>query len=190
MRVPRWALYVVGVLPLVALFGLLLWALLDDDAGSPGGLAVFDSSGEANVLRETPSDFTLLQFDGTTATLSEFLGRPIMVDFWGSWCVPCRREAATLEKVWREYADRGVVFIGVDVFDTDSRARSFIREFDITYPVGPDPKGRIAVEYGLTGVPEKYFIDRQGRIVRKLVGPLSEDRLTEILDQLLAPAPS
>ena len=66
-----------------------------------------------------------------------------------------------------------------------------IREFDVSYPTGPDTKGKIAVSYGLTGVPEKFFIDRRGRVVRRLVGPMTEERLSGVLDELLAlpPAP-
>ena len=190
MRVPKWALFLVGLGPLVGLFALLVWGMARGDSGR--GLAVFDSSGEAAVVQEIPTDFTLEVFNGPSLVLADVIGQQIvMVDFWGSWCVPCRREAATLERVWREYKDKGVLFIGIDVFDTDAKARAFIREFDVSYPTGPDPKGKIAVSYGLTGVPEKFFIDRRGRVVRRLVGPMTEERLAGVLDELLAlpPAP-
>ena len=192
MRVPRWVLYIAGVAPVGAIFALLLWGLVfRDGAGSPSGVTVFNSSGEADVILETPSEFTLLQFDGTTISLSDFIGQPVMVDFWASWCLPCRQEAEALESVWRDYRDRGVMFIGVNAFDDSAgSARAFIREFGITYPVGSDPDGIIAIGYGVTGLPEKFFINREGRIVRRFVGAQTEESLTGVLDQLLASASS
>jgi cytochrome c biogenesis protein CcmG/thiol:disulfide interchange protein DsbE len=77
-----------------------------------------------------------------------------------------------------------VTFIGVDVQDSDANAREFLRRFGITYPNGPDPSGAIAVDYGMSGVPESYFIDREGRIVRKWQGPLDDERLRAFLDEL------
>ena len=188
MSLPKWSLYAIGLAPLTVIFVIIVISVVRGSE-SRGGLVTFDSTGEADVLLDVPSDFEIELFSGGLFTLSPELGElPIMVDFWGSWCVPCRQEAAALEAVWREYEGR-VLFVGIDVFDTDSRARDFIREFDITYPVGPDPRGTIAIEYGLTGVPEKHFIDRNGRVVRKLVGPLSEERLSAILGELLAVPP-
>ena len=185
LSLPKWSLYAIGLAPLAAIFVIIVISVVGGGGGR-GGLVTFDDTGEVEVLRETPSDFTLELFSGESLTLSEEIGdRPILVDFWGSWCVPCRREAPVLETVWRQYQDR-VLFVGVAVFDTDSRARDFLREFGVTYPSGPDPRGAIAIEYGLTGVPEKHFIDRGGRVVRKFVGPLSEERLSAILDDVLA----
>ncbi len=186
MRVPRWALIALGVVPLAALFALLTWSQVRSGTAGPGSRSVFDETGEAAVLRSEASDFALDLFDGEIVSLSQFSGQVVLLDFWGSWCGPCRSEAAALERTWRSYRDRGVAFLGVSVFDTEKGALDFIEEFDVTYPTGPDIKGVIAIEYGLTGVPEKYFIDRGGHVVKKFVGPMDEDVLRSVLDGLLA----
>lgn len=138
------------------------------------------------ISRDTPApNFTLSLFDGGQITLAELKGKPVFVNFWASWCPPCREEAPILEKVWRSYKDKGVVFIGVDIQDTRADALAYIKEFDITYPNGPDPTGEISIDYGVSGVPESYFINRQGTIVRKYVGALNERLLTSLLEEIL-----
>jgi cytochrome c biogenesis protein CcmG/thiol:disulfide interchange protein DsbE len=82
--------------------------------------------------------FALPLFSGSTFSLAEQRGKVVVVNFWASWCVPCRQEAPLLESTWRKYKDRGVVFVGVDYVDTDREALAFIKEFDVTYPNGPD----------------------------------------------------
>ena len=186
MKVSRWALIALGILPLAALFALLVWSQVKSGTAGPGSLSTFSDSGEVTVVRDEASDFTFELFNGEVTSLSQFSGQVVLLDFWGSWCGPCRTEAATLERVWRSYHDRDVAFLGVAVFDTDSGSRAFLEEFDVTYPNGPDDKGIIAVEYGLTGVPEKYFINREGRTVKKFVGPMDEEVLRMNLDNLLA----
>ncbi len=186
MRVPRWVLIAVGVGPLAAIFALLIWGLAFSGGGNPGGLSVNSETGEVRVVKALPAEFSLTLFDGTQLALSDLLGRAVMLDFWASWCVPCRVEAETLEAVWRQYRDRNVVFVGIAVWDSESSARDFVRRFGTSYPVGTDPRGSIAVDYGVTGIPEKYFINTEGRIVRKLIGPMNEERLSRVLDQLLA----
>ncbi len=187
MRIPRWGLIGAGLLPLVALFGLLVWGIARDDS-NPGGLSVFDSSGEARIIREIAPDFDLTLFDGSHLASDALRGQFVMVDFWASWCVPCKVEAKTLEAVWKKYQDRGIVFVGVDIWDKQDRAAEFLEKTGTTYPVGIDPRGEMAVTYGVTGIPEKYFIDPEGRVLRKMVGPMSESRLTAILDELFARA--
>ncbi len=183
---PRWLLIALGVAPLVALFALLIAGMFRSNATNPGNFATYDNFGEALLVRDTPSDFTLKLFDGSTVTLSQLRGQVVMLDFWGSWCVPCRLEAAEVQRTWAAYKDKGVQFVGVNVFDSSTQAKQFIAEFGINYPTGEDAKGAIAVEYGLTGVPEKFFITPEGRIAHKYVGPLTQAALSGILDKMLA----
>jgi cytochrome c biogenesis protein CcmG/thiol:disulfide interchange protein DsbE len=186
VKLPRWAVITIGLLPLVALFALFIWGVFIRDSNNATGIATFTSAGEAKVLRETPAPFTLTLFDGTQTSLSDLQrnNKVVMVDFWASWCVPCRQEARDLETVWLRYKGRGVAFLGIAVTDSDSEARGFIRQYGTTYPNGPDKKGTIAVSYGFTGIPEKYFIV-DGKVVKKLVGPLTESRLSGVLAELL-----
>jgi len=127
----------------------------------------------AQSLASSPAhDFTLTSFDGGTIQLSSFQGRPVMVNFWASWCVPCRQEAPTLEQSWQTYQGRGAIFLGVNIWDKESDARGFLNEFGITYPNVMDPNGAVAIDYGLRGVPETFFVDRAGKLASKYVGPV------------------
>ena len=116
--------------------------------------------------------FSLTLFDGRNIRLSDYHGKVVFLNFWASWCPPCRAEAALLEQAWQHYKDRGVVFIGVDIQDTEKAGRGFLREFAISYMNGRDPKNRIAIDYGVYGIPETFFIDQDGRITYKHVGAL------------------
>lgn len=140
-------------------------------------------------LRAAPT-FTLPLFSGEVLALSSLRGQPVLLNFWASWCGPCREEAGLLQRFSREYEAHGVVFIGVDVWDDERAARRFMQEFGQTYRSGQDPRGRIAVEYGVTGVPETYLIDREGRLTHRWLGPWSEGALRAALDDLLNASPS
>ncbi|MBI2942278.1 MAG: TlpA family protein disulfide reductase [Chloroflexi bacterium] len=128
--------------------------------------------------------FALTTFDGQPLSLASLAGRPVVVNFWASWCVPCREEAPALERVWQESRDRGVVFVGIDIQDTEPAARAFLREFRPSYPNAPDPRGEVAIDYGVVGIPETFFINREGRIIRKYVGPLSETSLRAFVQEI------
>jgi len=142
------------------------------------------NTGNSLLAREAPN-FTLELFDGNTLTLSDMRGQPVVVNFWASWCPTCREEAADLENVWQDYKDRGVVFVGVNVSDTRSDALDYIKEFDITYSNGPDRGKEIYDAYGVTGFPETFFVNRQGIVVRKFVGPLDEQTLAAFVEDFL-----
>lgn len=131
-------------------------------------------------------DFTLELYGGGTFRLSEQQGKVVMVDFWASWCIPCREEAHMLESLWREYQDQGVVFVGVAYLDVEPNALAFLEEFDITYPNGPDLGTRIAQDYRMQGVPEKFFIDKHGQIRVVVIGPGGEAEYRRQLETLLA----
>ena len=169
----------------VPLFALLVWALVRSD-GQPAGRAVNAVFGEVSVEERHAPDFTLELLDGGTLTLSDLRGSVVLVDFWASWCGPCRVEAPTLVQVYDEYREKGVEFVGVGIWERPAEAETFIEEFGVPYPTGLDIPGDILVEYGVRGIPEKYFVDADGRLVAKFTGPSGEDDLRETLDRLLA----
>jgi cytochrome c biogenesis protein CcmG, thiol:disulfide interchange protein DsbE len=136
------------------------------------------------VAKDAPS-FTLALFDGGTLALKDLRGKAVLVNFWASWCVPCRAEAGALESAWQKYKDRGVVFLGVNTQDKEEDARAFLKEFGITYLNGPDASGKIAGDYGVWGIPETFFIDPQGRIAYRHAGELKTTIITSKLDDAL-----
>ncbi len=109
-----------------------------------------------------------------------------MINFWAEWCVECKIEADLLEATWRAYRDKGVVFLGVDWVDVETEARKYLTRYDITYPNGPDLGSRIGQRFGLTGVPETFFINKTGEVDWFKLGPLTDSELTGKLDALLA----
>ena len=169
---------------LVLLFALLAWATTQQ-RGQPAGAGINQQFGEARVEESAAGDFTLERFDGGTLRLSDLRGKVAMVDFWASWCGPCRQEAAGLNRVYADYEGRPVEFVGVNIWDTEGGAELFLAEFGVAYPVGRDADGAIALDYGVRGIPEKFFIDAGGVIRHKYVGPMPEEVLRATLEELL-----
>ena len=175
-----------ATLALAALIGLLALALVRTE-GKPASVFINSVFGEVSIKEGPAPDFTLPLFNGDTLQLSQLQGKVVMVDFWSSWCPPCLEEAPVLAQVYREYAQQGVEFVGVDIWDSQKGALSYIDRYGITYPSGLDAKGVIAVNYGVRGIPEKYFVDETGRLLRKFSGPVTRQDLESILDNILAP---
>lgn len=114
--------------------------------------------------------------DGSLA-LTELDGVLVVLNFWASWCDPCRSEAPVLERGWQRWGQRGVLFLGVNMQDLTDDAQAFIDEFALTYPMVRDPLNEVARDYGATGIPETYFIDRRGRVVDHVIGVVSRRQL-------------
>jgi cytochrome c biogenesis protein CcmG/thiol:disulfide interchange protein DsbE len=130
--------------------------------------------------------FALSSFDGGTTGLAQLRGTAIVLNFWASWCFPaCFEEAPALEAAWRAYKDRGVLVLGVDIQDRDADAKAFIERFTLTFPNGPDPQGRMSIDYGVYGVPETFFITREGMIHYKHVGAVTKGILTAKIEEML-----
>ena len=118
-------------------------------------------------------DFTFTTFEGETISLADLRGKGVVLNFWASWCDPCREEADLLESAWRRERENGIVFIGLDYLDQEPAAKAYLEEFNVTYPNGPDLQSQAARRYGIKGVPETYFIDPDGRIVQAVIGPVT-----------------
>jgi cytochrome c biogenesis protein CcmG/thiol:disulfide interchange protein DsbE len=131
----------------------------------------------------TAPDFEFTTFEGETITLSELRGKGVVLNFWASWCDPCREEADLLEQNWRREEANGIIFLGLDYLDQEPAAKAYLAEFDITYPNGPDLRSQVARRYVIKGVPETFFIDPEGNIADTVIGPIVNQRQ---MDQLLA----
>lgn len=130
------------------------------------------------------------EFDGQRFSLADMRGQVVVLNFWASWCVECEKEADLLEQAWRDYRGQGVWFIGVDYLDIDTEGLAYMERFNITYPNGPDIGSRIYQDYRSTGVPETFFIDKEGMIRHVQIGPIvSQAELYGLIDRLLAEEP-
>ena len=167
----RLVLFVVVAVPFLSLLG---YGFTRDAKEIPSPL----------IARAAPP-FTLPRFDDGAIALESQRGKVVFLNFWASWCVPCRAEAPALERAWLGYRDRGVVFVGVNIQDKDEDARAFLREFRITYPNVRDDAGKAAIDYGVWGIPETFVIDRDGRITYKHVGALGRATITAKIEEAL-----
>jgi len=129
-------------------------------------------------------DFTLQQFDGGVFRLTDHRGQGVVLNFWASWCTPCRAEMPYFETTYRTYQERGVIFLGVAVQDNAESARAFLRELGITYPSGLDEGNEIALRYQLVGLPTTVFIAPDGKVIRKQTGAISDDQLVTFVEEI------
>jgi cytochrome c biogenesis protein CcmG/thiol:disulfide interchange protein DsbE len=178
-------LIAIGV-PVALLSALLVWATLRA-GGQAGGRFVNDELGEVRIDPRPAPMFELAALDGSTLSLADYRGKVVMVDFWASWCPPCARETPVLASTYRKYRDSPVEFVGISIWDRGQDAIRFVDTYDVAYPVAIDHDGRVAIDYGVTGIPEKFFIDRDGKLVRRFVGPMDSDTLEATLDSMLGP---
>lgn len=180
------ALLTLSLSPFFVLLALFAWGQFKT-GGNPGGLLVHSESGEVRVaMRQAPQFSGTDLVNGGTVDNASVSGKIVMVDFWSSWCVACQIEADELASVYREYEGQPVEFVGLAIWDETGDILRYIDRYDVTYPVVIDDRGTTAVSYGVRGVPEKFFLDAEGNIIRKINGPLSADELRDILDSMLA----
>lgn len=167
----RWLLLTV-VVALAALLGLLFWGLLRGPS-SDVGVAI--------PLNKPAPDFTVTTIDGQQLTLSDLRGKTVVLNIWASWCVPCREEAGELNRTYATYKDRNVAFVGIAWNDNDGEVRKFVEQYKVPYAIALDPEGKIAIDLGITGVPETFLINAQGQLVQKWAGPINSTQLNGLL---------
>lgn len=135
--------------------------------------------------KESAANFTLALLDGKSFQFSEHKGKPVLINFFASWCLPCREEMPLLVKTAHEYGPKGVVFLGVAIDDTEAKMKEFMVRYNVDFPVGLDKTTEIQKSYGLYGIPTTYFIDKQGVVNYFHSGAVTEELLQHELDKLL-----
>ncbi len=136
---------------------------------------------------EGTPQFVLETFEGDEIRSEDLKGKVVLINFWASWCKPCEQEAEELQIAWEQYEDRSdVMFLGVDYVDTTNEALEYLERFSITYPNGPDLGTRISQGFRIRGVPETFFLDRDGEVAFVQIGPFNSlGEITSQIDRLL-----
>jgi len=120
-------------------------------------------------------NFTLKTLNNKTIKLSSYKGKVVYLDFWASWCKPCRKSFPVMRKLQRKYKKQGLRVITINLDKDKKELKRFLREFRINFPVALDPRGKVARRYGVKAMPSSYLIDRKGRIRHVHLGFLQKD---------------
>jgi cytochrome c biogenesis protein CcmG/thiol:disulfide interchange protein DsbE len=164
MRSLKLAGQLVALAAVAGMLGLLIWRLTHQ-AHAP------------KIGKDAPA-FTLKRIDGAgKLSLASLRGRPVVVNFWASWCIPCKQENPALVKVYERYRTSDVVFVGVLYQDSADGGLTYLKDNGVVWPTVNDDQGRVAFSYGVFGIPETYFIGRDGVIAGRHIGPIDETTL-------------
>jgi thiol-disulfide isomerase/thioredoxin len=175
------------------LVAALALAACSSASGASDGFVTGDGSVTtyAAGARKTVPDLTGPTLEGGTLSLSSYRGKVVVLNFWGSWCAPCRDEGPALENLSTTYASKGVQFVGLNIRDDADSAKAFLQNIGSTYPSLYDgPDGLLVLEFSKIvppeGTPTTLLIDRQGKIAARIIGETTEPQLKELLAPLLA----
>ena len=176
------------IVMLISLLAGIVWTVFSRVPSAVGAPLSSSPSPREGFLAP---DFTLDTLQGAKVTLSHLRGKIMVVNFWATWCLPCRKETPALEKAYEQYKDSGIVILGVNLTDQDSASEveSFVQEFKLTYPILLDRDGNISNLYQVQGLPMTFFINREG-IIRTVVvgGPMSDTFIRSKIETLLKEA--
>jgi cytochrome c biogenesis protein CcmG/thiol:disulfide interchange protein DsbE len=174
------ALLVVAIAGVLGVFGL---GLARQGSRSFGALPV-NGVGQPGALAARPAaPFRLPRADGVPFALGEQRGKVVVLNFWASWCAPCRDEAPAIERVWRQADPAKVSVLGIATWDSEAAVGSFVAEHGLTYPIARDTGGTVVVDYGVRGIPETFVLSPAGQVVRRWVGPIDEARLRQLIGE-------
>ena len=140
----------------------------------------------SQLVGKPAPEFALESFSGEKVRLSDFQGKTLLVNFWASWCHPCREEAPALERVYLFFSGKQVEFIGINIMDDRRNAEEYIKSFGGTFVNVYDPENRVHLDYGVGGVPETFFVNPEGVITGKHRGPLTEEMIIGYIEKAIS----
>ncbi|NQU65632.1 MAG: redoxin domain-containing protein [SAR324 cluster bacterium] len=169
--------FLLGIFATAGLITILIYGLFY--ASRPGEIP-------SALINHKAAAFKTTTFSGQPISLAQFLGKPIILNFWASWCVSCRKEAHIIEAAYQKYGSQGAIFIGIAINDTREASLEFIRRYGKTYLLAPDNEtGTISLDYGITAVPETFLIDKKGIIIEKVLGAITKQKIEQFLSSRL-----
>jgi cytochrome c biogenesis protein CcmG, thiol:disulfide interchange protein DsbE len=169
---------VLAIVLVAGLVGLFAWQLTTDDGRQ--------IASDVRAGRTPPAPlFTLPSLAGQgEVALSSFRDKVVVLNFWASWCVPCKKETPRLQELWERHRRDGLVVLGVDTLDFDGDGRRFLRRYGVTYPNVHDGRGTVLNDYGGTPLPKTFFV-RDGKIVGYIFGEAREEELADAIGRAL-----
>ena len=178
---------------IVGAISIGLIVFFDRPGGAGGSRAVTltaGATGEApRVGREAP-DFRVLGLDGEYFQLSDFRGRPVWINFWATWCPPCRAENPDIEAVYQANQDQGLVIIALSIGESASTVQDYVDRTGLTYTIGLDQNTAIAAQYRIVGIPTHFFVDRDGILREWRIGAMSKGTMEKKVQEIMSPAPT
>lgn len=164
----------------MALVGLLLWLAVI----LKSGWVLF--SGASEQTEESPKlEFTVKDLSGEAVSLSSLQGKVVLINFWATWCSPCKDEMPLLQEYYDDHKEEDFILVGINVSDDVDDARAFIEEYGYTFPVWSDPPGKVLILLNMNGLPASLVIDQQGRLVKRWIGPLAQEDLDNVVTPLI-----
>ncbi len=164
-----------GILVLLAV--VVVMGILTVPGCAPSSQPVQSVQQEATVgvnVGDLAPDFTLTDLEGNQVSLSDFRGKAVFINFWATWCPPCRAEMPEIEAVYQEYKDKNVVVVGVDILETEDKVRQFVERGGYSWIFVIDTTGEVTNNYGIAAIPTSFFIDRDGIIKAVNIGAMTK----------------
>lgn len=136
------------------------------------------------AVGEIAPDFALVDMNGQKHKLSDYRGEGVFLNFWATWCKPCEREMPYIDKAYKEFKDKGVKVLTVDVGESKLAVNNFIERYNLSFPVMIDKDGQVQTAYGINPLPITFLIDKDGKVVRSHVGELTQDTVNQFMEEI------
>jgi len=156
--------------------GLIAWALYQ---------SLNDEQSARPEVGDQAPDFTLTTLDGKERSLKDLRGKAVMINFWATWCEPCRKEMPAMQKVYEKYKDKGFEIVAINIAETDVAAASFARQYGLTFPIWMDREREVTQLYKIGPIPSSFFVDPDGNITQRYEVPFDIHRLEATIQPIL-----